>query len=116
MKAYSQDLRERVITHWRSGKTQQWLANTFALSLSTVKRYLARFKATGSVAATQQQRMRPKLTDRDIEVLRTLLDQQPDASLEALTAAYNAQAEHPVSRMTISRTIRRLDWTRKKRR
>jgi transposase len=62
MGAYSNDLRERVIAAWEEGQTQAWIAKTYRVSSGTVKRYMARYRATGTVAPTVQGRMQPLIT------------------------------------------------------
>ncbi len=47
MKAYSEDLRERVIAAWHDGQTQAWIAKTYRISTGTIKRYIQRYKMTG---------------------------------------------------------------------
>ena len=41
MKAYSQDLRQRVLRAIDQGKSQAEVAATFAISTATIKRYLS---------------------------------------------------------------------------
>src|SRR3954453_10697138 len=48
------DLRERVVAAVDAGLTQPQAAIRFGVSLRTVERYLARRRATGSLAATEQ--------------------------------------------------------------
>ncbi len=38
MKAYSEDLRERVIGAWQEGKTQDWISKTYRISTGSIKR------------------------------------------------------------------------------
>src|SRR4051812_50003345 len=54
VRAYSMDLRERVVAAVDAGMTQAQAAARFGVSLRTVERYLARRRATGSLAATEQ--------------------------------------------------------------
>src|SRR6266568_3680263 len=49
MKAYSQDLRERVVGAVDQGKSRDEIANLFAVSLSTIKRYLRQRRDQGHV-------------------------------------------------------------------
>ena len=46
------DLRERVVAAVDAGMSQSQAAERFGVSLRTVERYLARRRATGSLAAT----------------------------------------------------------------
>src|SRR5918997_1202287 len=52
VQAYSMDLRERIVAAVDAGLTQGQAAERFGVSLRTVERYLARRRATGSLAAT----------------------------------------------------------------
>jgi transposase len=54
MRAYSVDLRERVVAAVDGGMTQEQAAATFGVSVNTVGRYLGRRRATGSLAPTVQ--------------------------------------------------------------
>src|SRR3954451_15894025 len=52
MRAYSMDLRERVVAAVDRGMTQEQAAVTFGVSVNTVGRYLTRRRNTGSLAPT----------------------------------------------------------------
>src|SRR4028118_166053 len=52
MRAYSMDLRERVVAAVDRGMTQEQAAVTFGVSVNTVARYLTRRRNTGSLAPT----------------------------------------------------------------
>jgi transposase len=49
MKAYSQDLRQRVLRAIEQGKSQAEVAETFAISTATIKRYLKARRESGHV-------------------------------------------------------------------
>jgi transposase len=49
MKAYSQDVRRRVLRAIDQGKSQAEVAETFAISTSTIKRYLKARRERGHV-------------------------------------------------------------------
>ena len=50
-RAYSLDLRERVIAAVRSGQSRRKAAETFGVEPSTVVKWWLRYRATGEVAA-----------------------------------------------------------------
>ena len=54
MRAYSMDLRERVVAAVDRGMTQEQAAVTFGVSVNTVGRYLTRRRDTGSLAPSVQ--------------------------------------------------------------
>ena len=49
MKAYSEDLRERVVRAVDQGRSRQEIVNLFGVSLATLKRYLKQRRETGSL-------------------------------------------------------------------
>ncbi len=76
MKAYSTDLRERVVRALQDGKSQVWVVATFAVSLSSVQRWIARYRRnrrSGSVAATAQKRMVGLIREEHYPARRALM-------------------------------------------
>src|SRR5687767_3168239 len=115
MSGYSVDLRERVIQARQEGKTQAWIAHTFRISVSSVKRYIERFERTGSVEATQQQRQQPIIHAGYKAAIDALVERLADASLEEYCEAWERESGQRVSIQTMSRTLMRFGWPRKKR-
>ena len=116
MRAYSVDLRERVVRAVGQGMSKAQAARTFAVSLATVKNYVRQFHATGSLAPRPiPGRPRDIPRDRDAALVAQLRA-TPDATLAELVAAWEASQRGAVSVPTMARAIRRLRWTRKKRR
>src|SRR5436190_1519862 len=64
MRAYSMDLRERIVAAVDAGLHQAQAAERFGVSQRTVERYLARRRRTGSLAATEEAKSLPA-TERD---------------------------------------------------
>lgn len=114
MKAYSQDLRERIIQQWQDGSTQGRLAETFSVSVSTVKRYIARYEATGSVAATQQRRKQPRIRDDHEGLLRAQVARMDDVTLEVHVAEWERTTGVKVSIQAMSRAFKRFRLPLKK--
>src|SRR5918995_2310077 len=109
MRAYSMDLRERVVAAVDGGMTQAQAAVTFGVSVNTVGRYLARRRDTGSLApAVQRHGPRPEKKQR----LQTWLPGRRTAAADATLAEHAAActAEHGVvvSPATMSRAITTL--------
>jgi len=90
MSGYSRDLRERVIRLRAAGNTQQWIADTLSISISSVKRYLQRYVKHGDVGATEQGRMKPNLSDEQLPELVAQLESHAEASLEQHVALWEA--------------------------
>jgi transposase len=109
MRAYSMDLRERIVAAVDAGMTQPETADRFGVSLSTVERYLARRRATGSLAATAQRHgPEPKKKQQLHAWLPARLDEVADATLAEHVAAFVAAGGEPVSLASMSRAIASL--------
>ena len=115
MDAYSLDLRERIVRAVAAGLPKAAAARTFEVSLSTVKRYTARHRTTGSLAATRQARQQPRITPADYPALRVQLEAEPDATLAEHCQRWAQAQRVRVSVPTMWRAIARVGWTRKKR-
>jgi len=115
MSGYSTDLRERVIGLREKGETQARIGELLAISVSTVKRYLERYARTGSVAATVQGRMKPKLSAAELAVIEAQLAMHNDWTIAQHLAAFCQHSGLAVSVSTLGRALRGLGWTRKKR-
>ncbi len=100
------DLRERVVAAVDAGMTQPQAAARFGVSLRTVERYLARRRATGSLAATEQRHgPEPKVRQRLQAWLPDRLDAVADATLAEHVAAFVAAGGERVSPASMSRAI-----------
>jgi transposase len=115
MKAYSQDLRQRVLRAVDQGHTQAEMAKTFAISVATIKRYLKQRRETGHVEPKAIPG-RPAKKGAALQAgLRAQLEAHPDARLEDHCRLWEEEHGMQVSTASISRAIARLGWTRKKR-
>src|SRR5690242_17659403 len=111
MRAYSNDLRERIVAAVERGdQSLRQLARLFAVSLSCIVRLLQRQRQTGSVQPKPHKGPRPKLMAHDQARLLDLVRQQPDATLKELRDRLGV----PCCLMTISRALQRHGLTRKK--
>jgi transposase len=109
MRAYSIDLRERVVAAVDGGMTQDQAAATFGVSVNTVGRYLARRRDTGSLAPTAQRHgPQPEKKQRLQAWLPARLQQAADATLAEHAAAFTAEHGVVVSLATMSRAITAL--------
>jgi len=114
MRSYSLDLRERIVASRQEGKSLQWIATTFQVSISSVKRYLARYAATGSAAATQQRYKQPQIRGDYEQQLAAQVARMSDATLEAHIEEWERTTGMHVSRATMCRTLKRIGQSRKK--
>lgn len=114
MKAYSYDLRQHVLRAVDQGRPQAEIVNTFAISLTTLKRYLKRRRETGDVRPKPIPGRPAKKRSALQAGLKKQLEAHPDSTLEQHCLLWEAEYGMKVSSTTMSRAIRRLDWTRKK--
>lgn len=113
MRAYSIDLRERVIVAWQEGKSQDWIAKTYRVSTGSIKRYIRRYKANGNVAATVQRRQEPGINQQYEPALRALVAREPLAKLDGYCAEWEHETGIVVSDKTMSRMLVRLGLRQK---
>ena len=113
MEAYSIDLRERVIEAVDEKKgTQQQIATIFGVSARWIRKLLRQRRETGSIAPKPHGGGHPpKFSGKRLERLRSLVDHDPDATLQEL----RRRSRVPASVMAVFRALRRLGYSRKKR-
>jgi transposase len=109
VRAYSTDLRERVVAAVDGGMTQQQAAVRFEVSVNSVGRHLARRRATGSVAPTVQRHGPVPVKPQRLHAwLPGRLAAAADATLAEHAAAFADQRGVVVSLATMSRAIASL--------
>ena|SRR2546430_2353035 len=108
MRAYSQDLRKRIIAAIREGKSSKEVARLFDVSPSTVKRYVRQWREQGNLLPKPI----PGRPSKKLAPLRARLQAQleafPDATLEEHCEHWEAQEGIKVSIATMSRVIQFL--------
>jgi transposase len=115
MKAYSKDLRLRVLAAVDRGMPRAQVAKTFGVSASTIKRYLRLRKQTGDVQPKPIPG--PPAHKRALleEVLPTQVRLNPDLTLEEHCELFEDEHGVAVSTATMSRALKGLGLPLKKR-
>jgi transposase len=114
MRAYSQDLRHRILHAVDQGKPRAEIVKTFEVSRATIKRYLKLRRETGEVRAKAIPG-RPAKKGAVLQAgLRAQLEGYSDATLQEHCERWEAEHGMQVSTATMSRAIQRGGWTRKK--
>jgi transposase len=114
MKAYSQDLRQRVLRTLDQGKSQAEVAEMFAISTATIKRYLKARRESGHVLPKPIP-ARPNIKGVALQAgLLQQLEANPDATREQHCQMWETRTGIRVSTASISRARMALGWTRKK--
>lgn len=116
MKAYSLDLRERVVAAVEAGEmSRQRVAKVFGVSYYWIKKLFRQKRERGSIAPLAHGGgQKPLLDDARLEKLRSEVVCHPDATLEELCKRVPGADGAPVSAPTMSRTLKKLGFTRKK--
>jgi transposase len=114
MKAYSIDLRERIVRSVQAGRSQCETARVFGIALSTVKRLLQQLREQGSLAPKPIPGAARHIGPAQEEALRAQLQAHSDATLEQRCALWSQEHGREVSVATMSRALARLRWTHKK--
>lgn len=116
MKPYSKDLRIRVLAAVDRGASREEVAETFSVSVPTIKRWLRRRRETGGVEAIPIPG-RPRVKGAALEGwLPEHLRSNHDLTLEEHREAFEEAHGVPVSASTVGRAISRLPggWPLKK--
>jgi transposase len=108
MKPYSKDLRLRVLTAVGGGKPREQVAETFSVSMPTIKRWLRRRRETGDI----EPRPIPGRPSRKGKMLEEWLphhlEANDDRTLEEHREAFEQEFGQTVSTSTIGRAIAAL--------
>jgi transposase len=114
MRAYSEDLRLRIVAAVDAGMPRSEAARAFGVGRATVKRYLALRRATGGLAPRPRRGPPPIKASGLAAALPARLAAASDATLAEHCTWYAGVSGVWVSGATLSRAIARLGWTRKK--
>lgn len=105
-KAYSNDLRERVIKKYLDGMTKKDIVNIFAIGMDTLNRWIRKYKKTGSIEPKKQEKFRRrKFSD---EELLDAVNKKPSSRLGEMAKIFS------VSHQAVSDRLKLLGVTRKK--
>lgn len=114
MRAYSIDLKERLVRAVAEGQPMRVAARRFGVAVTTVKRAVVQERETGSLARQPIPGRPRELTSDQEAILLARLQAEPDATVQEHCAWW---AEHQGRRLSVTtmwRAIRRLGWTHKK--
>jgi transposase len=111
MKAYSLDLRDRVIATYKEGKLNKMeISITFKVGYDTVLDWIQRFITTGDYSSKQGVGCGRAMRFNDKDAIMTFIEENPDAN--GIDIRDNVAPELPMS--TFYDTLSRLQITYKK--
>ncbi len=114
MKAYSVDLRQRIVDAVDAGMPRGEAARLFQVSVATIKRYLQRRRTTGSLAPGRSPGRTPGIAPAQYPTLAAQVAAHPDDTLAQHAATWRAEQGAAVSRWAVGRALVRAAITRKK--
>jgi len=113
MKAYSLDLRKKIVESVRRGVSISETARRFGINRSTVGRNLKQLYEEGSLLPKKAPGSPPKLNGSAMQLLEQDIKRRPWASHGQRASSSMGFAENRVSEATICRSIKRLSHSRK---
>lgn len=118
MRAYSLDLRKRVVAAYEKGEQSiAEIAERFSVGQTFLKKMLRQKRETGSLEPLPPRAGAKKiLSEPHRRFLAVQIKEQPDATLLELQASLQAKKKVRVSVATVSRELRELGLPRKKNR
>ncbi len=113
MKAYSEDLRAKILDAVDRGLPKSEAARTFGMSRTSVKRYAAARREGRSLAPKKHPGSRPKLDEGTMKLLEADVEERAAATLKDRRRFLEEAAGVSVSESTLSRQLRRMGFSPK---
>lgn len=113
MKAYSEDLRKKILQAVDRGMPKSEAARTFEVSRSSVKRYAAARREGKPLAPKKHPGSKPKLDQRARKLLEADLDERPALTLKDRRRFLEEMVGISVSESTLSRLLRKMGFSPK---
>ena len=116
MKAYSIDLRKRVLDAYDSGKNSlNQIAKQFQVTPRWIQKLRQQREQEGSIAPRpQNQGRKPAFRGANLAQLNTFVEENPDSTLEEIQEHFSGQVN--CSTVAIHNALKRLGWRYKKNR
>jgi transposase len=114
MRAYSTDLKERLVRAVADGQPMREAARRFGVAVTTVKRAVVQQRETGSLERKPIPGGPRKIGREREAILLARLQAAPDATVLEHCAWWAEHHGQQLSEATMWRAIRRLGWTHKK--
>jgi transposase len=106
MRAYSVDLRKKVVNAIRHGRPKVEVARLFGVGISSIKRYLKMAQEEGSLDPKKAPSKKRKLDESGMELLKEDLRARPAATYEQRAELSDELPSVRVSKSTFCRTIK----------
>ena len=114
MRAYSEDLRRKIVEAVWRGMSKAEAARAFGVGISSVKRYVNMAREGESLAPKKAPGKERKLDQGATRLLEEDLHRRPEATYRQRARLLFELLGLRVSEATLCRTVKRLGYTRKK--
>ncbi len=116
MRAYSIDIRQKIVEAYDSGVgSQRQIAEIFGVSRSFVEKLLQRRRTTGDISPLPHGGGgKPLLDDEALALVRQLVKEEPDATLDELCETVHRQRGVRVSVSNMCTRLKHMGLPRKK--
>lgn len=115
VKAYSNDLRRKLIEIYETEKiSQRQLAARFNVSLNFITTLLRRYRNTGGVDPAPRPGRKSLLSPADLKQLESLVTEQPNNTLAEFCRQLEARTGISISRTTMVRCLEKLGYRKHK--
>ena len=113
MRAYSEDLRKKIVAAIERGMSKAQAARLFDVSLSSVKRY-SRIAREGGALEPRKSTGRPRKTDQKAQLLLEKdVEERPAATISQRRRFLEHITSTPLSDSTVRRLMKRLGFSQK---
>lgn len=111
MKAYSLDLRQKIIdTYFEGGISQRQLAKRFRVALSFVEKLLKQYREIGSIAPKVRIQQTPtKLNSQQLRILEEIVSANKDGTLNELRSHLEQKTGVQIGQTTMDRMLRMMN-------
>jgi transposase len=113
MKAYSEDLRTKILQAVDRGMPKSEAAKTFGVSRSSVKRYAAARREGRPLTPKKHPGSKPKLDERARKILEADVEKRPATTLKDRCRFLEEMVGVLVSESTLSRLLRKMGFSPK---
>jgi transposase len=113
MKAYSTDLRIKILEAVDKGMSKSEVARAFGMSRSSVKRYAAARREGRPLTPKKHPGSKPKLDERARKVLEADVEERPAITLKERCRFLEEVVGTSVSESTLSRLLRKMGFSPK---
>ncbi len=113
MRAYSEDLRKKIVTAIERGMPKAQAARTFDVSLSSVKRYARRVRQGDSLTPKKSPGRPRKANEKAQTLLEKDVEERPSATISQRRSFLEHITATTLSDSTVRRLMKRLGFSQK---